>query len=387
MNYLSVGQPMAPIAEGFFPMGISKIGPNLFFIKARVKIPNLDPRKKPDDRRKQEQFPGTKTQAQDRYLQMKADLRGERRAPGTFGDLLAAYLEPRGTLTGSQASVYKTLTRDLGGVALADLGDALRRYYAILKASRSRRSGRPYSPAALNRPRTMVAAALNLAKASKVIVDNPLTKDVWPKAKEIPRDRFLDPIETIRLLNVVRKKAPHLLAILQFALLVPCRKSELVKMTKGDLDLVNNAIRVHNGTTKNDEGSWKPIPPEMVEYFRTIPADCPLLFFRKVRDQYRSLGDFKRAWATAKRLAGIRDLHFHDSRHVAATNLVAAGTPERAVMEIAGWKTNMLDTYWASSSRRALKLVRFPSGGGNQGATSTEGQGKTGNLEAERAVS
>lgn len=371
---------MAPIAEGFFPMGISKIGPNLFFIKARVKLPG-------DDRRKQERFSGNRAQAQDRYLELKAELRGERMPARCFGDLLRAYLEPRGTLTGSQASVYKTLMRNLGGVALGDLEHGLRRYYAILKASRSERTGKPFSASAMNRPRTMVAAALNLAKAARVITENPLTKDVWPKAKEIPRDRFLEPIETARLLNVVEQKAPHLLAVLQFALLVPCRKSELVKMTPADLDLFNNAIRVHNGTTKNDEGSWKPIPPEMVPYFRSIPPESPFLFFRKVGKAYRPLGDFKRAWATAKRLAGIRDLHFHDSRHVAATNMVAAGTPERAVMDIAGWNTNMLSTYWKSSSRRALALVRFPTGGGNQGATSAEAQEKGGKSEAERAVS
>ena len=38
MSYLPDCQPMAPIAEGNFPMGISKLAPNLYFIKARVKL-------------------------------------------------------------------------------------------------------------------------------------------------------------------------------------------------------------------------------------------------------------------------------------------------------------------------------------------------------------
>ncbi len=361
-------------------MGISKLAPNLFLIKVRYKTQG-------EDRRIQERFTGNRFQAEERYLELKREIRGERQEAKTFGDVLRAYLEPRGALTGSQASVYKALDRDLGGVALPELEGALRRYYAILKASRSPRTGRPFSAASMNRPRTMVAAALNLAKASKVISENPLTKDVWPKAKEIPRDRFLEPIEMARLLNVVEQKAPHLLAVLRFALLVPCRKSELVNMTPADLDLFNNAIRVHNGTTKNDEGSWKPIPPVMVPYFRSIPPESPFLFFRQVKGSFRPLGDFKKAWATAKRLAGIRDLRFHDSRHVAATNMVAAGTPERAVMDVAGWKTNMLSTYWSSSSRRALALARFPSGSGNNGATSQGEQEKDGQIGTERAVS
>src|SRR3954469_16183732 len=64
--HLSTGQPMAPTTEGNFPVGISKRGPNCFFIKARVKVPSADPRLKPDDRRMQTVFYGTKAQADDK---------------------------------------------------------------------------------------------------------------------------------------------------------------------------------------------------------------------------------------------------------------------------------------------------------------------------------
>lgn len=378
---------MAPIAEGSFPMGISKIGPNIWFIKARVVVPNPDPRKKRDDRRRQEEFTGTKAQAEERFLTLRAELRGQRPEARTFGDLLATYLESRGSLTGSQASVYKSLHRDLGAVAIPELGRALKQYHALLKSMPSKRTGRRYSAAGLNRPRTMVAAVLNLSFKTSVISEVPLNAANWPKAKEIPRDRFLDALEAQRLLNTVEAEAPHLIWIARFALLVPCRKSELVNMTPADLDLFHNAIRVHNGTTKNEDGAWKPIPPELVPYFRSIPPESPFLFFRQVKGEFRPLGDFKRAWGRCKRLAGIKNLHFHDTRHIAATNMVDAGTPERVVMDVAGWRTNMLSTYYKSSSKRALTLVRFGNGSGNQVATSAEAQEKVANSEAERAVS
>lgn len=360
-------------------MGITKLAPNLYFIKARAKLPG-------DDRRKQERFRGTKAEAEERYLEMKRELRGERKPVQTFGDLLDGYAALR-TLKGSQAYIFRTLKTDLGAVDMLDMGPALGRYYAILKTSPSKTTGKRLGASSLNRFRTMVAATLNQAVQAGHLAKSPLNAAVWPKAKEIPRDRFLEPLEEARLLAAVEQKAPHLYPLLRFALLVPCRKSELVRMTRADLDLINNAIRVHNGTTKNDEGSWKPIPPEMVPYFRALPPETPFLFFRMTKAGPKGLGDFKKAWATAKRLAGIQDLHFHDSRHVSATNMVAAGTPERAVMDIAGWKTNMLDTYWKSSSRRALALAKFQSGRGNHGATSGEGAGKSGVGESERAVS
>ncbi len=91
--------------------------------------------------------------------------------------------------------------------------------------------------------------------------------------KEVTRDKVLSVIEIDRLLSVMEQNAPHILPLTHFALRVPCRRSELVNMRREDLDLFNNAIRVRNGTTKNDEGCWKPIPPDMVAHFRSLPEN------------------------------------------------------------------------------------------------------------------
>ena len=251
----------------------------------------------------------------------------------------------------------------------------------------SKLTGRKLTASSLNYFRSMVSAVLNLAVKTKVIKESPLNLAIWPKGRQNVRDRFLDHIEVQRLLNVLEANAPHLLPIVKFALLVPCRKAELVGMKQEDLDLFHNAIRVHNGTTKNEDGTWKPIPPELLSYFRTIPPESPYLFFRKEKGEYLPLGDFKRAWTRCLKLAGIRNFRFHDTRHIAATNMVDAGTPERAVMDIAGWRTNMLSTYYKSSSKKALALVKFATTRGNSGATLDEGQDKKPLNEAGKAVS
>jgi integrase len=84
------------------------------------------------------------------------------------------------------------------------------------------------------------------------------------------------------------------------------------------------------------------------------------------------LGDFKTAWKRCLRLAGIRDFHFHDTRHISASNLLDNGTPEQVVMQVAGWKTNMLRTYYHRSGKKALDLVRFPSMTGHRPDTRVE---------------
>lgn len=75
--------------------------------------------------------------------------------------------------------------------------------------------------------------------------------------------------------------------------------------------------------------------------------------------RFVGLGNFFRAWNTVRRKANLSHIHFHDTRHVSATDLIDNGTPEQVVMTVAGWKTNMLKTYYHREPKRALELVRF----------------------------
>ena len=49
-----------------------------------------------------------------------------------------------------------------------------------------------------------------------------------------------------------------------------------------------------------------------------------------------SITDFKRSWATAKKLAAIEDLHFHDLRRTAVTRWIQHGNPIALAGKVAG---------------------------------------------------
>ena len=357
---------------------IVKIGPSQYRLDVRVK-------KAGHQFRKRENFQGSKQDAEDRFLHLRKVLQAGyavRASFKTLADVLAFYREKRVTFSKQDESRYSFLFRELGTAIIPTVADRLEGFLTLHKRAPTRKTGKCPSGATLNRLVEMVRAAFNMALEAGFVALNPISKRRFPKFKEIPRDKVLSEDEEFRLLEILAREAPHIHPIVQFALQVPCRKSELVNMRKADLDHFNKAIRVRNGMTKNDQGLWKPIPPDMDAYFRSIPTDCPYLFYRIEKGAYKPLGDFKKVWKRCLGLAGISDFRFHDTRHVSASALVDNGTPEQVVMGIAGWKTNMLKDYYHRAGINSLHLARFSSQRGTHGVHPTSGDfGKRRNTE------
>lgn len=309
---------------------------------------------------------GTREQAKRLFEEFKREIREDTGSSlkiaeiSTFDEAMKIYREKK-QVSVSHLRKINFLSKALGSVSFIEFPDKFEQWLKLYRMSLSSKTGKIPGNHAVNRFIEIVRAVFNLLRELKLYnAENPITKARFPKLKEIPRDVILCGEEIRSLLNIINREAPHLSAIIRFALQVPCRKSELVNMRKEDLDLFNNVIRVRNGTTKNDQGCFKPMPPDMVEYFRSLPKETEYLFYRRgLNGEYLSLGDFKRAFRRCLRIAGIKDFKFHDTRHVAATNLIDNGTPEQVVMSVANWKTNMLRVYYNRSPKKTFELIRF----------------------------
>ena len=155
---------------------------------------------------------------------------------------------------------------------------------------------------------------------------------------EEPRDRYLSQEERGRLLQAIERHAPHIGPIVTYMLAVPCRSGELASLPKTAYNSFTNTVYIPD--SKAGIPINKPVPDEMRSYFLSIPADCPYLFYRHDRNGFHPIGDFKKAWKTCLRFAGLKNVRVHDLRHCAASDLYEAGNPERRIMDIAGWRTS-----------------------------------------------
>jgi integrase len=158
--------------------------------------------------------------------------------------------------------------------------------------------------------------------------------------------RLLDSCQGERLITYERKKRgnpneteeisqncsvdnPHLKAIILLAIDSGMRRGEILKLRWSDFDFENNLIQIVGTHTKTERPRIAPLSErakvELLRIKEFSSGENPFNF-----------GDFRRSFATAKRLAGIDDLHFHDLRRTAITRWIQEGTPLAFAGKFAG---------------------------------------------------
>jgi integrase len=128
---------------------------------------------------------------------------------------------------------------------------------------------------------------------------------------------------TIELNNV------HLRAMIILALDSGMRQGEILKLRWNDIDFENNIIHIVGTNTKTERERIAPLSER---------AKNELLSIKEVKVGERPfpISDIKRSFATAKRIAKIDDLHFHDLRRTAITRWLQQGTSLAVAGKLAG---------------------------------------------------
>ncbi len=174
-----------------------------------------------------------------------------------------------------------------------------------------------------------------------------------------PRQGFLEPDQ---FTAVARHLPPDLRVAATIGYVLGWRcQSEVMTLERRHLDLEAQVLRL-DPETKTDAGRVVFLPDELQELLaeqvarvdtlqKALGRIIPWLFPHSTSRRFHQPGDrrcdYKRAWQTACRKAGVAGRLKHDMRRSAVKNMVTRdGIPERVAMQITGHKTRrVFDAY------------------------------------------
>lgn len=248
----------------------------------------------------------------------------------------------------------------------------------------------------VNRELSAVKRAFNLAVQGGKLLHKPhipMLKENNTRKGFFEREQF----DEVRL-----HLAAHLQPIVTFAYITGWRtRSEILPLKWDQVDFEASVIRLHAGTTKNDDAREFPFTDELEKLLKAQGALVDALLEKGVVTEFvfftpngQRVRDFRKSWDKACKAAGlaievptgkrnkngeaitkIKALRIlHDFRRTAVRNLVRAGIHERLAMQMTGHKTRSVFerynvTSGADMKEAAKKLNEFAKSAGTVSGT------------------
>jgi integrase len=224
---------------------------------------------------------------------------------------------------------------------------------ALMTSYVQQRQAAGAAPATINRELATLSRMLRLAyRGGKLLRVPPIEKlkEAAPRQGFFERDQY----EAVR-----RHLRPDLQVVAAIEYAFGWRaQSEVLPLELRQLDLEAGTLRLDAGQTKNDDGRLVYLTPELKALLaaqvarvhalsKKLGRIIPVLFPRLTGAQAGArIVDFRKAWRTACRKAGVPGRLRHDFRRTAVRNMVNAGIPERVAMKVTGHRTRaVFDRY------------------------------------------
>ena len=143
------------------------------------------------------------------------------------------------------------------------------------------------------------------------------------------RSRIWTSDERLSIYNTMAKYDSHLYMAVYFAEQNPIRKTDQFNLVRRNLDVSKRLIRYLPGKTSRIKKQYTVLPNvdnELLEYFLSLPPDCPYLFPRiNKKGNWYHMGNPRKHWSYILDKAEVEDFHWHDLKHVAITHLINQG--------------------------------------------------------------
>jgi integrase len=167
------------------------------------------------------------------------------------------------------------------------------------------------------------------------ILRNPFIggKSLITPGDEKPRERIITREEETRLLAACTGIRAHLRPIVIAALDTGMRRGEIFKLKWMDIDFENRIIIVRAFNTKT-------MRERQVAMTERLAKELETLFELSTKEPdslcFGIYDNVKKSFNSARKLAGLPDVRFHDLRHTHATRLVSASMPLSEVGRVLG---------------------------------------------------
>ena len=191
--------------------------------------------------------------------------------------------------------------------------------------------------ATINREMMILAKAY----ASGSEAEPPLV-DKKPKFKLLKEDnarkRFISSDEFEAIRKAANEEGRWARVFIEFAYFYGWRKSELLRLRVGDVNLKDRWVRL--SASKNGEPREVPMTTNLVGWAK------PLVEHRDPASQLFPVKDFKYAWKRICDRAGLKSgkegIVLHDFRRTSAREKRSRGVAEGVIMQMQGWKTSAM---------------------------------------------
>jgi integrase len=218
-------------------------------------------------------------------------------------------------------------------------------------------------PATINRSTQLLGQAYKLARERGELTSAP--KITRLSESDNVRSGFLSSLE---FGTVVENLPEHLQDFSRFGYLVGWRKSEITSLGWEEVD--GDTIHLRAEHSKNGSRRTVPLVGELAQVINRRRLGRVVRTNNEVRlaslvfhHNGEPIGDFRKSWTTACKLANVSGKLFHDLRRTAVRNMVRAGVPEKVAMEISGHRTRAIfDRYSICSEdqkREALERTQI----------------------------
>ena len=273
----------------------------------------------------------------------------------TFEELVAEYKKAKAATLESRLTLLKDYfgKRRLKTITYGDLAQFRRERESVI----SEKTGRVRKPASINREMQCLRGILLYAVRHEWLARNPFNKGSEPLirlSEEEPRDRIPSPEEEARILGHCVGPRAHLRSVLIALKDTGLRKGALLSLTWESVDFEEDVVVVPKG--KANKGR-----PKVTGLTARLRAELLALWERSDKQPgsriFAGVGDFKKAYATASRLAGVTDLHIHDWRHGFATDMMESGVEERLAMKATGHKNPEIHAIYTNIDKRIARMI------------------------------